>query len=338
MKVQIYSTCPKSSDATSERRDYLSMVREASTWSEAAGCVGTLIYTDNSLINPWLIAHSVMDLTSQMRPLVAVQPAYMHPYTAAKNIASLALMHGRATDVNIVAGGFRNDLKALGDTTPHDDRYIRAEEYATIMRQLLDGEAVTQDGRFYQLEGLSLKPSLPEGVQTTFLISGSSEAGMQAAEGIGATAIRYPGPPDVEDDMTGAAVPCGIRIGVIARERSEDAWKIALDRFPEDRTGQIAHAMAMKTSDSQWHQQLSEGRDAGVYWLHPFRNYNTFCPYLVGSFDEVVPEIRRYIASGYETFILDIPVDMDDIEHATRAINMAADTSTELAGETRWRA
>ncbi len=335
MTIQIYSTCPKSSDAPSEGSDYLTMVHEAATWSEAAGCVGTLIYTDNSLIDPWLIAHSVMGFTSKLRPLVAVQSAYMHPYAAAKKIASLALMHGRATDVNIVAGGFRNDLKALGDTTPHDDRYARAEEYATIMRRLLDGESITQDGHFFQLEGLSLKPPMPDGIRTTFLISGSSDAGMHAAEGIGATAIRYPGPPGVEDDMNGAAVPCGIRIGIIARDRSEDAWEIAFGRFPEDRKGQMAHAMAMKTSDSQWHQQLSEAGDAGVYWLHPFRNYNTFCPYLVGSFDEVVPEIGRYITAGYGTFILDIPVDMNDIEHATRAINMAADASTEFASESR---
>lgn len=323
--MKIFSTCPKSSDVLNDDGDYLSAVRETAIWSEAAGCTGALIYTDNGLVDPWMVAQSLIGFTSSLRPLVAVQAAYMHPYWAAKKIASLAATYGRAIDVNILAGGFRNDLKVLGDRTEHDDRYRRATEYALIMRRLLAGESVTVDGQFYQVEGLSLRPGLPEGLETDFLISGSSPAGMEAAETIGATAIRYPEAPGVEDRVTGLAVSCGIRIGIIAAERSEDAWAIARDRFPIDRKGQLAHKFAMKTSDSQWHNQLSQASDEDVYWLEPFRSYYTFCPYLVGSYDEVIPEIERYIDSGYRSFILDIPVDRADIEQATAAIFCAAD-------------
>ena len=49
----------------------------------------------------------------------------------------------------------------------------------------------------------------------------------------------------------------GIRIGIIARESEEAAWDIAYDRFPADRKGQLTHELAMKTSDSVWHKQLS---------------------------------------------------------------------------------
>jgi alkanesulfonate monooxygenase SsuD/methylene tetrahydromethanopterin reductase-like flavin-dependent oxidoreductase (luciferase family) len=36
-----------------------------------------------------------------------------------------------------VAGGFKNDLLALNDLTPHDERYARLLEYATVIQNLL---------------------------------------------------------------------------------------------------------------------------------------------------------------------------------------------------------
>src|SRR5690606_40703833 len=44
---------------------------------------------------------------------------------------------------------------------------------------------------------------------------------------------------------------------LVARHDAADAWQEAERRFPADREGQIMHELAMKTSDSQWHKQLS---------------------------------------------------------------------------------
>lgn len=63
------------------------------------------------------------------------------------------------------------------------------------------------------------------------------------------------------------------------------------------------------------------------YWLAPFENYHTFCPYLVGSYGEVVRELARYLTSGYRTFILDASDDAE-LEHTRTAFEHAA------AGET----
>jgi len=56
--------------------------------------------------------------------------------------------------------------------------------------------------------------------------------------------------------------------------------------------------------------------DHNPYWLVPFENYKTFCPYLVGSYDRVAEEISRYVAVGFRTFILDIPPDQEELRHA----------------------
>ncbi len=193
-------------------------------------------------------------------------------------------------------------------------------EYTTIIKRLLaEAAPVSHEGEFYRVSNLRLTPPLPEPLFPGIVVSGSSEAGQAAARAIGATAIHYPKPAnEYRERNDGAGDGAGIRIGIISREREEQAWTIARARFPEDRKGQLAHQLAMKISDSVWHRQLSDlGRSAngGPYWLVPFENYKTFCPYLVGSHEVVARELGQYITAGYRTFILDVPRDADDLEH-----------------------
>ena len=110
-----------------------------------------LVYTDNGIADPWLVSQTAIAATQRLAPLVAVQPVYMHPYTAASMVSSLAYLHGRSVHLNMLAGGFKNDLVALGDQTAHDDRYARTVEYTQILTALLRGETVTVDGRWHQV-------------------------------------------------------------------------------------------------------------------------------------------------------------------------------------------
>lgn len=316
--IQLFSTCPWSA-ATPE--NYRNRVAQVAQWSEAAGCTGILVYTDNSAVDPWLVAQIIIESTDRLCPLVAVQPVYMHPYSVAKIVSSLAFLHRRRVFLNMVAGGFKNDLAALNDITPHDARYDRLVEYTQIIRQLIENPLpLTFEGRFYTVKNLSLRPVVPPELYPGILASGSSEAGLAAAGQMGATAVRYPEPPDraQAETSSGAGSGSGIRIGIIARERDEDAWQIALQRFPEDRKGQLTRQLATKISDSEWHHRLAEMGDAAkpeTYWLRPFENYQTNCPYLVGSYERVARELARYINLGYRTFILDIPPEQEELQH-----------------------
>ena len=86
-------------------------------------------------------------LPSRRRPAL-----YMHPYAGAKMVATLAFLHGRRVYLNLLAGGFKNDLVALGDDTPHDERYDRTVEYAQVVRALLTSSSgVSFAGRYYTL-------------------------------------------------------------------------------------------------------------------------------------------------------------------------------------------
>src|SRR5215831_18507285 len=116
-KIRVFSTCPQSSDHSSG--EYFQRVIDVAKWSEANGCEGILIYTDNRILDPWLVAQVVIEQTEHLAPLVAVQPAYMHPYTVAKLITSIGFLYRRRVYLNMVAGGFTNDLMSIGDNTPH---------------------------------------------------------------------------------------------------------------------------------------------------------------------------------------------------------------------------
>src|SRR5438876_795683 len=120
--VALYSTCPPYRGGSGET--YLQHVRDVARWSEAGGCEGILVYTDNSLFDPWLVSQVVVEATRTLTPLVAVQPVYMHPYTVAKMMATLSHLYGRRIDLNMVAGGFKNDLLALNDETPDGARAL----------------------------------------------------------------------------------------------------------------------------------------------------------------------------------------------------------------------
>jgi alkanesulfonate monooxygenase len=324
--VEVFSTCPQSKDV--DRADYLQRVADVARWSDEAGYRGILVYTDNSIVDPWLVSQIILQNTEQLCPLVAVQPIYMHPYAAAKMVSTLAFLHGRRIFLNMLAGGFKNDLVALNDETPHDDRYLRTVEYTQIIKALLSSpDPVGFEGKYYKVANLRMTPPLPEELFPGILISGSSDAGLAAAREIGATAVKYPKPPGEEDDATQDTIESGVRVGIIARDDSEEAWRVALERFPEDRKGQITHQVAMKVSDSQWHKQLSElgAERAGdnPYWLGPFQNYRTFCPYLVGSYGAVADEVARYMGQGYRTFILDIPPSDEELEHTAVVFDRA---------------
>ncbi|MGY2807791.1 LLM class flavin-dependent oxidoreductase [Bradyrhizobium sp. USDA 4506] len=328
IRFEVFSTCPQS--GTVPAADYVERVQAIARWSEEAGCKGILVYTENSLVDPWLVSQVILQGTKQLCPLVAVQPVYMHPYSIAKMVSSLAHMYGRRLYLNMVAGGYTTELTALGDATAHDKRYARLVEYTGIIKLLLENaEPVTLEGEFNVVRNLRMTPPLPPELLPGVFVSGSSEAGLAAAKALGATPVRYPkpsaeyGPADAAD-CTGS----GVRVGIIARPSADEAWRVAHERFPTDKKGQLAHKLAMKVSDSAWHKQMSDlaaetAAQDTPYWLVPFENYQTFCPYLVGNYSVVSDELARYAAAGYGTFILDIPPTREELVHTGEVFGLA---------------
>ncbi|MFI5907479.1 LLM class flavin-dependent oxidoreductase [Dactylosporangium sp. NPDC051541] len=316
--VEVYTTAPASAqlDGAGFRRRLADVTR----WTEAAGHTGLLVYSDNTLIDPWLVAQLILAGSERVAPLVAVQPVYVSPYAAARAAATLTFLHGRAVHLNLVTGGSRPQLEALGDgETGHDERYARIREYTRIVRQLLESpRPVTFAGRFFQVQAASLPHRPPGPLRPRLVLSGSSDAAVSCADELGILRFAYPLP--VSEYPGGRS---GIRLGVIARDSAQDAWRAAQARFPGDPMGERRHRVVRGLSDSHWYAALSAVESAGCYWLHPFRTYRTFCPYLVGSYAEVGAYLAGYFARGVESVILDIPAGEDDLHHARIAFDRA---------------
>jgi alkanesulfonate monooxygenase len=325
--ISVYSTCPSSHQIGGA--DFGRRIVEVAQWTEAVGWRGLLVYTDNTLVDPWATAQVMIQATERLVPLVAVQPVYMHPYSVARMIATIGFLHGRQVDLNLVTGGFAGHLRELGCVLGHDERYDRLVEYAKVIRKLLAGKRpVTHLGSHYGLNGATISPPLPPELAPRLLMSGASAASVAAQRALGIVRIAYPREVQAYHPSGAPLAGAGIRLGIIARDDADEAWRIARARFPDDPVAEGMHQIAAGQVESRWHIDLSRDAlnstgSAGVYWLHPFRVYKTFCPYLVGSYGQVADMLRRYFDLGIEVLILDVPAEPDDLEHAQIALSGA---------------
>ena len=86
--------------------------------------------------------------------------------------ATLGFLYQRRIWLNLVAGGFRLDLQALADETPHHERYDRLVEYGQIVKALLAGqEPLSFSGDYYTVRNLRMSPSLPAELFPGFTVS-----------------------------------------------------------------------------------------------------------------------------------------------------------------------
>jgi alkanesulfonate monooxygenase len=322
--LELYGTFP--SDAP---LDPTAHAVDTARWAENAGLTGMLVFTDNQSPDPWVCAQLILERTTSVVPLVAVQPNYMHPYATARKVSTLALLYGRRVDLNMVTGSYAPDHSSLGCRLDHDRRYERLVEYTEIVTSLLHGGGrLTHSGRYYELFEADLQPRLPSGLDPTCFIAGNSPMAIAAARKLGVVRLTYPLRPH---EYTGDERPLnrtGIRIGVIARDTTERAWCEAHRRFPPDPVGTAVRALTASQLDARWHDALwtRTGDVVGVedmYWMHPFRSSQTYCPFLVGSQAEVAGFLAEYIRLGVSMLMLARPDTEDDLFHAVDTVRRA---------------
>ncbi len=327
--VELFTTTPQSVEC--DRYEFLKELKRISRQTENYGYKGIFVNSDNQLVDSWMMTGIILSETKHLLPMIALQPIYMHPYIAAKKIASIGLIYNRPVALNLVAGGFVNGLSAIGDHTPHDKCYERLAEYTEIIRLLLtSGKAVTYKGKFYEIMNLKLHPALPDHIQPHYYLSGSSDMARKTAARLDASLIEYPEPTgDYEkSESTIANGISGIRVGILARHTNDKAWSDARVRFSKMQSGKLSHQATSKTSDPVWHKTLSgkNGDDLSeesVYWLVPPKHDRTHCPYLVGDYEEVARELSRYLQNGCTTCILDIPVSEIDLQSTLQVFDKA---------------
>ncbi|MEK9281564.1 MULTISPECIES: LLM class flavin-dependent oxidoreductase [unclassified Bradyrhizobium] len=310
--------------AISRNRDpqkYVDELMRVAQFAERNGLAGILLFEGNDVfVEPWAMAQHIMGQTRRSSPLIAVNPVYMHPFTAAKFVSSFAQLYGRKVYLNMITGTAVSDLQGLGDDRPHADRYVRLGEFVALMRQLLESpRPVNFKGRFYRASNLQLHPRLTAELMPEFLIAGQSEAAQRVARETGCIKMQML-PPDLDHRLDAP----GMNFGIFARETRDEARQAAKSRFRDNPDDRELLSLTMENTDSAWKRHLYDGQSGELrengYWLLPFLTFQADCPYLVGSYAEIGARLKDFAAKGLTTIMLDMVADEAEMQHVRKAL------------------
>ncbi|WP_454620846.1 LLM class flavin-dependent oxidoreductase [Bradyrhizobium cenepequi] len=314
--------------AISRNRDpakYADELMRIAHFADRNGFEGILLFAGNDVfVEPWAMAQHILAHTRRCAPLIAVNPVYLHPFTAAKLIASFALLYGRKVYLNMITGTALSDLHGLGDERSHADRYARLGEFIALVRQLLAStRPVSFRGRFYTTNNLQIWPSLPAELMPEFLIAGQSDDARRVAAEMQCLMMQML-PPNLEQ---GIGAP-GLNFGIFAREGREEARQAAKLRFQDSDDNRELFKLTMENTDSVWKRRLGDDEQDGAihdngYWLLPFLTFQADCPYLVGSYAEIGAKLRSFAKLGVGNIILDVVADEEELEHVRKALALS---------------
>jgi alkanesulfonate monooxygenase len=321
--IEVFTIGPRTTDQVLYWKEFQTVTR----LSQDFDCTGVLIFTGNDVyVDPWLVAHYVITEAETLSPLIAVNPIYMHPFSAAKMISSFAYLYKKRVYLNLVTGTALSYLDALGDRLSHDERYERLDEYVQVISLLLGSDGLTEfNGKFYQVSNLLLLPKIAKSLFPGFLVAGQSEAAQRICkrvEGIGMQMLK----PELEHAVNGQR---GIHFGIVTRDKDHSAWNAARRLCPEDEAGREILDYSMGNTDSVWKRHLKGISDDAKnlppnYWLTPFRNLKADCPYIVGDYDYVADLLVNLVERGIRYFVLEIPPIEEEFHHINIAFDLAA--------------
>ncbi|MGV7961498.1 LLM class flavin-dependent oxidoreductase [Photorhabdus tasmaniensis] len=324
-RIHVFTVVSRHADL----QTYTESLKQVAQESDRLGFTGMLFFVGNDTpVDPWLAAAQVGADTRQLSPFLALNPIYMHPFSAARAIASLSSFCQRRIFINLIAGASLAAHEALGDTGyDHDRRYARLKEYALCVHGLLTSRRpYTFNGQYYQLKNLQLPLALPEALRPHFYISGHSAAAQEIADALDGERVGM-----ISPQLDNPLERGGVYLGMITHADGVHAWREALRLFPEDAIGQQVVSFSMKLTDAQWKQQLYQQAQDAVsagngYWIAPFKNHHADCPFVVQSHQEMARMVARLIQQGTTSFIIDLPEDVRQLAEIKSVFSLAAES------------
>ena len=300
--------------------DYLGQIARA---ADDLGYFGVLLPTGRSCEDSWVIASAMVPLTKRLRFLVAVRPGLQEPAVAARMTATLDRISDGRLLINVVTGGDPVEARGDGIFMAHDQRYAVTDEFLEIYRRLLRLEPTNFEGRHLRIENGSLLYPPVQAPYPPLYFGGSSEAGQQVAANHVDTYLTWGEPPkDVAEKLAaakaiaaarGRTFSYGIRLHVIVRETSKEAWAAAdelIRHVDDDTIAQAQKTFARYDSVGQQRMaRLHAGRRDRLevspnLWAGVGLVRGGAGTALVGDPDEVAARMKEYMALGIDKFIL----------------------------------
>ena len=311
-----------------ERPPTFDYLREVVQTAESLGYYSLLIPTRFAnglfeetapLAETWTTATALAAVTSRIRFLVAIRPGFISTGLFAQMAAAFDQLSGGRLDVNVVPGGIAGDFERLGETSDHDFRYERAEEFIAALRALWEKpEPVVFEGRHVRLNGALVSPS-PVGAGPRFYVGGASERALSFAAKQSDVYLAWIQPLEAmaslldrtrrQFEATGRRPLFGLRTHLVVRDTEDEAWRAADDllsqaasRVREQRQAVFAGTpMVGQQAQARAYQDHRVGRHLwnGISTVRV--NCGTA---IVGSPEQVADELLGYWRLGIDEFIL----------------------------------
>ena len=212
-------------------------MRQIAVTAENLGYDGLLIPTGSSCLDPWVTAASLIGATQRIKLLVALRTSVSGPTASARQAATLDQATGGRLLLNVVPGGDAAELAAEGVHISHDQRYEVADEFLTVWRRLLQGETVDFKGKHFDIQGAHNHFEPVQQPYPPLYFGGSSPAAHELAAKHVDAYLTWGEPPaavaekiaDVRERAArhGRTVRFGVRLQVIVRETTAEAWAAA---------------------------------------------------------------------------------------------------------------
>lgn len=338
--------------ATASGRDrpptvaYLSRIAGA---AEDLGFVGVLTPTGAWCEDAWLTTAMVSRHTERLKFLVAFRPGFVSPTLAAQMASSFQRQSGGRLLLNVVTGGESHEQRAYGDFLDKEARYRRTGEFLRIVRELWEGKTVNLHGGHLRVEDARLA-RVPDPVPEVYFGGSSPIAGEVAARHADVYLTWGEPPAQVAEKISwvrglaaaeGRTLRFGIRLHVISRDTSEQAWAEAdrlLAGFDPETVKAVQAGLARSESEGQRRMlALHGGGNREGLEIHP----NLWAGIglvrggagtaLVGSHDEVAERIKEYHALGIDEFVL------SGYPHLEEAYRFGEGVLPRLAAQGLWR-
>lgn len=308
---------------TGGREVNFAYLRQVAQAADSLGFYGVLLPTGRSCEDSWVVASALAPQTKQLRFLVAVRPGLSSPTLAARMTATLDRLSDGRLLINIVTGGDPAENAGDGVFLDHGERYEVTREFLSVYRALLAGERVNYVGKHIRLEdGRLLFAPLQTPYPPLYFGGSSAAANDVAAEHIDKY-LTWGEPPAAVGakiaevrklvEARGRKVSFGIRLHVIARETTEEAWAAAdklISHLNDDTIAAAQKVLLRLDSVGQARMSALHGgkRDklevSPNLWAGVGLVRGGAGTALVGDGETVAARMQEYADLGVDTFIL----------------------------------
>jgi probable F420-dependent oxidoreductase len=281
-----------------------------SLWATDHLLHGSVFY-DVPWLDPLLCLSFAAAVTSRVRlgTSILVIPT-RHPVTLAKDISSLAVLSGNRFILGAGTGWDSREFEALG--VRKRDRGVRTDESLALIDRLLTGERVDHHGRFFDVQGVEIGPSLP--LPLTIWVAGGQQ-------------LARPESPE----------PPALALAVLERIARADGWIARPTATVEQISDDAGHILERARADGRDPRAFTIAHENFVHFVdtddprvaaedqrraftsvmgmgRPFEYFEAV--YLTGTRTQIVEKIRRRLRAGVQSLLL------HTLEPSTRQIEL----------------